>query len=304
MESLKTFHSPVGLRTLKTAVAVSASIILVEQYGTSADELLFGVMGAFAVMEPTFKGAVRGCIAQISSVVVGVILSLLMRALDIPGVVTAGVGIVIVMALYQLLRWRYSPVLPCLILVTICTKPELNAVVYGLERIWNTALGLLVGMGINVLVFPYDNSKKIQQAMAGLDGDLIRFLEDMFDGDEHMPDTEVLEKKINTLESNLAVFADQRLLRRRRQRLLLSQLRTCDEIVRALLLEVESLRSMERAGKLNQENRAALMALGAQIAPDDPERRFTVEDLVVNFHVAKVLKLREALKQELSQNKK
>ena len=39
---------PVGLRTLKTAVAVAASILLVERYGTSADELLFGVMGVFS----------------------------------------------------------------------------------------------------------------------------------------------------------------------------------------------------------------------------------------------------------------
>ena len=301
-EQRKKFHFPVGLRTLKTAVAVSAAILLVEQYGTSVDELLFGVMGAFAAMEPTFKAAVRGCVAQFTGVIVGVLLSLFMRALEIPGAVAAGVGIVMIMALYQLLSWKSSPVLPCLILVTICTKPELSAVTYGVERIWNTALGLGVGMIINMLVFPYDNSKKIQQAMVSLDKDLIHFLQDMFDGDEHRPATEEMEKKIEWLESQLATFADQRLLRRRHQKRTLARLRHCEDTARALLLEVETLRSIDHLARLNKENRSALRALGAEIPDVQPQNRFTVEDLVVNYHVARALELRQELKHELSGN--
>lgn len=303
-ERLRRFHSPVGLRTVKTALAVSVAILLVEQYGTSAEELLFGVMGAFSAMEPTIKASVRSCAAQFSGVLVGVLLSLILGALEIPGVVAAGIGIILVMATYQLLHWKSSPVLPCLILVTICTNPGMNAVIYGLERIWNTALGLGAGMVINALIFPYDNSKKIQSLMVSLDEDLIRFLEDMFDGDDHLPETLEMESKINLLERQLAMFADQRLPRRGRQRRLLTQLQSCEDTARALLIEVETLRGIVHVGKLNQENRAALRELGAKITDGDPNRRFTVEDLVVNYHVDKALKLREQLKNELSANKK
>jgi len=167
IQRLKQFHSPVGLRTLKTAAAVSAAILLVEQYGTSADELLFGVMGAFSAMEPTFKGSVRGCISQFMGVLMGVLLSLALRPLEVPGAVAAGIGIVLVMACYQVLRLRSSPVLPCLILVTICTKPELGAVVYGLERLWNTALGMGAGMAMGQMfagMFNQQNQQPVQQA--------------------------------------------------------------------------------------------------------------------------------------------
>lgn len=303
-ERRKQFHSPVGLRTIKTALAVSVAILLVEQYGTSAEELLFGVMGAFYAMEPTIKASIRSSAAQISGVLVGVLLSLVMRTLNMPGVIAAGIGIILVMATYQILRWKSSPVLPCLILVTICTNPAMDAVVYGLERIWNTALGLGAGMLINALIFPYDNSAKIQQLMVSLDEDLIRFLEDMFDGDDHLPETREMEGKIDLLERQLAVFADQRLLRRRRQRRLLTQFQGCEDTAHALLIEVETLRGIVHVGKLNQENRSALRKLGAQIADGEPDRRFTVEDLVVNYHVDKVLKLRMQLKEELSVNKK
>ena len=301
---MKRFHSPVGFRTIKTALAVSVAILLVEQYGTSAEELLFGVMGAFSAMEPTIKASIRGCAAQFTGVMVGVILSLILGTLSVPGVVAAGIGIILVMATYQLLHWKSSPVLPCLILVTICTNPGLDAVLYGLERLWNTTLGLGAGILINTLIFPYDNSKKIQQLMISLDEDLILFLEDMFDGDDHLPETAEMEAKINLLERQLVVFADQRLPRRGRQRKLLTQLKTCEDTARALLIEVETLRSIVHVGKLNQENRIALRELGAKIVDGDAGRRFTVEDLVVNYHVDKALKLRKQLKEELSFHKK
>ena len=303
MKRRKKIHFPVGLRTVKTAVAVAASIILVEMYGTSVDELLFGVMGAFAAMEPTFKASVRSSIAQITSVIIGVLLSLTMRAMNVPGVVAAAIGIILIMAMYQLMHRKSSPVLPCLILVTICTKPELSAVAYGAERIWNTALGLGVGMLINTLVFPYDTSKKSQQIMASLDEDLIHFLQDRFDGDDHFPETEEMEEKVESLERQLAMF-DQRLLRRRRQKRTLARLQRCEETARLLLLEMETLRTIERPGRLNQQNRAALQALGAEISEGAASNRFDVEDLVVNYHVARALELREQLKQELAGSNK
>lgn len=300
-EILKKIHIPIGLRTVKTAIAVAAAILMVERYGTSRDELLFGVMGAFSAMEPTFKASVRGCISQIGSVIIGVLLALTIRMLDIPGVIAAGAGIILVMALFQIFHWRISPVLPCLILVTICTDPDLSAVTYGAERIWNTALGLAVGMVINMLVFPYDNSRKIQQIMASLDSDLIHFLEDMFDGDDLLPKTEEMSRKIEALEAQLAMFADQRLLlRRRRQKRTLARLQHCEDTARALLLEVETLRSVDHTARLTRENWEDLQALGARIVEVPPENRFTVEDLVVNYHVARALKLRQQLKDTLS----
>lgn len=300
-ETLKKIHIPIGLRTVKTAIAVAAAILMVERYGTSRDELLFGVMGAFSAMEPTFKASVRGCISQIGSVIIGVLLALTIRMLDIPGVIAAGAGIILVMALFQIFHWRISPVLPCLILVTICTDPDLSAVTYGAERIWNTALGLAVGMVINMLVFPYDNSRKIQQIMASLDSDLIHFLEDMFDGDDLLPKTEEMSRKIEALEAQLAMFADQRLLlRRRRQKRTLARLQRCEDTARALLLEVETLRSVDHTARLTRENWEDLQALGARIVEVPPENRFTVEDLVVNYHVARALKLRQQLKDTLS----
>ena len=304
MRKKKRLRTLVGLRTLKTALAVSLSIVLVEQYGTSIDGLIFAVMGAFSAMEPTVKKAFRSCAAQFSGVAIGVLLAILIRMAEFSGVLSAGVGIILIMATYQLFHWKSSPVLPCLILVTICTNPELGAVVYGLERIWNTMIGMGIGMIINALIFPYDNSKKIRQSLLSLDDDLIRFLESMFDGDAYLPETEDMSQKMILLEQQVELYADQRLLRRRRQKRTLQRLKSCEDMAQELLTEVLALRMVNHSGRLNRENKAALRSLGADIPEEGSDNRFNVEDLVINYHVKRVLELREQLRSELSEQSK
>lgn len=56
---------------------------------------------------------------------------------------------------------------------------------------------------------------------------------------------------------------------------------------------------MERRGQLNQENRQALRALGAQVMEEAEDKGQQVEDVVVNYHVTRALCLRRELKRSL-----
>lgn len=302
-EWLHRFHVPVGLRTLKTALAVILALLVVQPYGASPAKVVFATIGAMSAVGPTFKASLQACLTQICGVLVGALLAIAMTGLGLPDMVAVGVGVVLILAGYQQLRLKLVPVLPCLILVNICLNPAVEAIPYSLGRIWDTAIGLGIGMLINTLVFPYDNSRKIRQIMVGLDKDLIGFLEDMFDGDSHLPETEELGRKIDLLEGQLILFSEQRLLRRKRQKRELMRLERCEDVAQALLIEVATLRNMEHLGRLNQENRQTLRALGAAIA-EQPAASDTTEDLVVNYHVGQALRLRQELRDRLAERGK
>ena len=301
---LKRFKIPVGMRTIKTALAIILALMVVEHYGASPAKVVFATIGAMSAVGPTFTASLLACLTQICGVVVGVLLALFMMALDIPDMVAVGIGVIVILGGYQYFRLKLVPVLPCLVLVNICLNPAVEAFSYSTGRIWDTAIGLAIGMLVNTLIFPYDNSRKIRQTMEGLDRDLISFLEDMFDGDEHLPETAELRKKIDALEGQLALFAEQRLLRRKRQKRELQRLRTCEDIAQELLVELATLRNMEQLGGLNEENRQALHALGAQIRDYCPLYASSVENTVVNYHIAQVLRLRQELKDKLAERKK
>lgn len=302
MKNLKKFH--IGLRTLKTATAVVIAMLLVTSYGTTTSRLIFAMLGAMAVMEPTLKDSIGSCLTQIFGVFFGAIAGVLLMLLPINSLVATGVGIVLVITIYNLLHIRFSPTLPCLMVVIICTTPDIQPLTYALGRLWDTAIGLGVGLIINSLIFPYNNTRKIRLTAESLDKEIILFLEDMFDGDNEYPDTEKMTSTIDTLARQLSIFSNQwLLLRLKRNRKRLEVFNICADKARQLVAQMEVLSRMEKHGKLNEENLNRLVENGALIRDVTVATQMTENDIITNYHVAQILALRSDLIDAIKQVK-
>jgi len=222
------FH--IGLRTVKTVLAVIVAMVIVDFYGTTSSKLVFAMLGAMAAIQPTFKDSLEACLTQIVGVLFGGVMGALLHMLPVPHLVATGIGIVMVITIYNSLRIRFTPSIACLIVVTLCTSEGMQPFSYAVGRIWDTAIGLAVGMAINTLIFPYDNSRQIHLLVDTLDKELLRFLEDMFDGDDVLPDSKAMTRTIDDMARQLKIFSNQRLvLRLRRQKEELEQFRLCGQ---------------------------------------------------------------------------
>lgn len=292
---------PIGLRTLKTAAAIVISMIIVDAYGASSSRLIFAMLGAMAAVQPTFKESVESCLTQISGVFLGALAGVLLLSLPIHPLVAAGIGVVLVIMVYNALHIRFSPSLPSFIVVLLCTTPGVQPLSYGLGRIWDTAIGLGVGMAINTLIFPYDNSRRIRSTIESLHKELILFLEDMFDGDNILPDAGDTSHTIDDMHKQLKIFENQKLMfHLRRQKKDLERFRQCEGKARELLAHMEVLSRMGVPGRLSEENRQRLISCGACVRDRRQLSSVMEKDIVTNYHVSRVLTLRlellEALK--------
>ena len=288
------FH--VGPRTIKTAAAVVLSMIIVELYGATASKLTFAMLGAMAAVQPTFKDSVESCLTQIIGVLFGAVAGVLLLLLPVHYLVATGIGLVLVITLYNALHIRFSPSLSCFLVVMICTTPGIEPMTYAFGRIWDTAIGLSVGMLINTMIFPYDNSRQIRSTVASLDEELIRFLEDMFDGDDVLPNVEKMSGEIDKMATQLRIFGNQRLiLKIKRQRLELKAFQACEGKARQLVAHMEVLCHMERPGRLTQENKDRLGGCAAVIRDERMLDEINEIDVVTNYHVERILSLRTEL---------
>lgn len=290
----------IGLRTIKTVAAVIISMILVDQFGTTTSRLIFAMLGAMAVVQPSFKESLESCLTQIVGVLFGAAVGILFMNLNLHPLAACACGMILVITAYNMLRIQFSPSLPCLIVVTLCTADEIAPVIYAAGRIWDTAIGLGVGMVINTVVFPYDNSKRIHGTVLSLEKEVIRFLEDMFDGDETMPDAAEMTAKIDELARQLTIFSNQKFLRDyHRKQKQLATFQVCAEKARQLTAHMEVLCHMGRAGNLSKATMKRLKDCGANIRDDHIRDAVQSVDVVANYHVAKILTLREELLQAL-----
>lgn len=295
------FH--IGPRTLKTAFAVTLSIIAVSFYGSSTSNLIFATIGALSAMGATFKESILSCVSQIAGVVFGVIAGVLLLSMHMPALLASGIGIIIVITFYNILHLRFSPSLACIVVVTICHMSDITPFVYAIERIWDTAIGLLVGMAINLLIFPYDNSKQIRNTIHRLDKELILYLEDMFDGDENLPNVNKMLTSMDEIEHGLRIFSDQKLLfHLKKQKNDLSSFLDCEEKARQLVVHLEILSSLSFPGVLSPYNKERLERNGAKIKDQRIPAEPTELDIVTNYHVSQVLVLRRELLNALREN--
>jgi len=290
----------IGLRTVKTAVAVVAAMLVVDLYGTTTSKLIFAMLGAMSTIMPSFKESLEACISQVIGVVFGALMGVLLLYLPISGLVACGIGIILVISLYNTLGIRYSPSLPCMIVVMLCTTPDIQPFTYAVGRIWDTAIGLAIGMAVNSLVFPYDNSSQIRSTVESLDHEVIRFLEDMFDGDEELPDAAEMTAVINAMARQLNTFSNQKLIMRlKRQKQEIENFKICEAKARELLARMEVLSHMGRPGRLDEENRRRLAACGADIRDMRPLDSVMERDVVTNYHIRQILRLRRELLEAL-----
>ena len=296
----KSIKFRIGMRTVKTALAVMIAITLVYFYGVTASRIVFAMLGAMEAMQPTVKASIRSCLTQVTGVVSGAVFGLILNVLGLHPLISAGIGIVMVITVYNALHVQFSPSLPCLIVVIICTSPDVLPIPYATGRIWDTLIGFAVGILINALVFPYDNRKQIRFTLESLDQELIRFLEDLFDGDDLLPDAELMAKTVSTMAAQMTVFSDQKLLMRiKRQREDISAFEGCEGKARELLARLEILSHMGTPGRLTEENKQALIDCGAVIKDERVLTDPTERDIVVNYHIKQILRLRKELTEAL-----
>lgn len=294
------FH--IGLRTVKTVISVVLAMIVVESYGATTSRLIFAMLGAMAAVQPTFKESLESCISQVVGVIFGALAGLILGQLPLHPLVATGIGMVMVITLYNALGIRFSPSLPCFIVVMLCVSPDIEPISYALGRIWDSTIGLTIGMLINTLIFPYDNSRQIRSTAESLERELIHFLEDLFDGDDVLPDETKMLRKTEQIGMQLSVFRNQRLfLHLRRQEKQIKSFETCEGKARELISRMVVLSQMGRPGRLSQENRKALELCGAMIRDDRHIDESTEKDIVTNYHVRQILRLRQELMEELGE---
>lgn len=288
----------IGRRTFKSAIAVILALAVVSMFGTtsSTSRMVFAMLGAMSAMENTFKQSVDACKAQIVGMILGAIVAAGLSLVPINSLLTVGLGVVLIIVIYNVLGIYYSPNLPCLVVVMSCMNADVYPFEYALGRLWDTAIGLAIGMVINVLILPYDNSLKIRQAIEYLEKEVITFLEEMFDGDKEYPDVEKMRNTINDMAGQLGIYSNQWLpfsVKQDKQKL--EVFLKCENKARELMAQMEVLSQMENPGRLDPDIRKRLEDSGADIRDRRKIIRYEEEDIITNYHVGKILDLRDEL---------
>lgn len=303
----------IGLRTMKTAAAVILSMGLIIVSGSDTSKIIFAMLGAMAAMEHTFKESVEACLTQFVGMFFGAIAGILLRALPIYPLFSAGIGIILVIILYNGMHIRFSPSLPCLIVVIMCMTPDIQPLDYALGRLWASGIGLGVGLFINIFIFPYDNSRQICRLFQSMKEQTKRELSLIFGEQDGTSQLHRMQELQNVLKAQVKLFSEQTiLLSEEKKRKQLESLEACLAITGQMLSQMEVLLSLATPGEISESNWELLLHYGFSL----PERKKLGEkeekgniflekqeeeqqkkvDLITNYILEQILNLYQQLK--------
>lgn len=169
------FHIKLGMRTIKTLIAVAICIISLSFFGV--EDPFFACIATIFVIQGDKDGSVKNAKNRVWGTVFGSIMSnivlVCLNFLPYNAYVQTLATCLSIFLLIQVALYFNKPaaIFPgCIVICAIlCTTTNINIPLwYGLKRTIYTMYGAIIGLLVNLYVFPYDPNapKEVQQVEA------------------------------------------------------------------------------------------------------------------------------------------
>lgn len=291
-----------GLRTAKTALAVALALLFAALRNSPAP--IFAGIGAIVAMSRTLEDSVRACLTQLAGITCGMALACVLRALvpnSVPAVLYAavgGVGIVLVILCCNALKLDFAIPLSCIVFVSIWVmNPEYNYLLYGLNRLLDTSMGLVTALIINVGLRPYNNGTRISR--------MLTHIQQLFPGyvdarvlHGQYPDLAPLNQKLAALDAELRIFEKQpppsllhRSALRAARREDAAYMRGCQQLLIKMSSELSAMCNMDFSPPPSPHNGERLAQLGLTVPEHIAQscKCGETDIIVLNFHLKNLL---------------
>lgn len=286
-------HVHIGLRTFKTALAVTLSLMLASLIGSYSP--VYAGIGAILAVTRTVRDSLKQALTQYTGLLIGGVVgfALILIFNQTP---PWGIGLGIITAISLCIRFKadFAASTACFIVLSACISTGDNVMHEMLYRLMDTTLGLTVGLAVNILIKPYNNKPHILKLLGEMAGLIPNLVEECVVCSRY-PDLVPFEKKLRQLEEELAIFRQQRFGQTQSRRSDIAFLEGLEQLVVRMYQELAAICFMDSFGIPNGPNRLRLEVLGIDL-PDEIVRKCSVKDTtVLNFHLEKLLDARDFL---------
>lgn len=286
MKPLQPHRIHIGLRTVKTGLAVAIALLIAGLRDAAMP--ILAAIGAIGAMSRTLHDSWEVCLTQFAGILIGCTLAyfyvtLLPFCRD-PAAI--GLGLIGIITLCNFLRLDYAISLSCIIFVSICLSGD-DVLWYAVNRFADTSTGLAVAYAVNALIKPYNNRGAILREIDAFLSELTPLLRDRVAA-EHYPNLDVLHERLLHLDAELEIYEQQSFPLRKERRGDCIYLRGCQQLAERIMQEFDALCMMDVPGVLSQENFQRLEARGMDL-PRPKRAGQDAHSSVMNYHLGNLL---------------
>ncbi len=278
-----------GLRTIKTALAVTLALTIAGLLGSAMP--IFSAIGAISAMSRTLKDALTACLTQLTGCVVGCVIGCLFLVMfpHTPPILI-GLGVILVILLGLRLHSEFAIPLSCIVFVSICLYEAGSPFFYAASRFGDTSIGLMIALAVNMLIKPYNNRARIAGMLTHIVQAFPDYLQErVLHG--HYPDLTPLRNSLDRLDAELSLYEDQSYPNKENRHAIGIYLRGCQQLAERMYDEMKALCLMDSPGLPDVACVARLSAMGiaAENVTTCQAGQQREEDIVLAYHAGNLL---------------
>lgn len=277
----------IGMRTFKTGLSVTLSIILSELLNLKSP-VLVGIAAIVSMQSSVNESFIAGKNRMLGTFV-GAVVGLFFSFLLPHNYFFLGLGIVLVIYIHNLFKWKQSLSLSAIVflIVFMYQEGEYSRLIYAINRLLDTSIGVIVSMLVNYFIAQPDNKQSfnyiknhIYTVMKGLIYHLITNINQL-DNRVFIDQLDVYDTSFEALKNELHMDSSNSSTTRSA----LFIVTILEKIEKNLLTLLE----LNIIPILNEEN----LTLFEGLYSEDyigPERESTDTDIIYNYHINKIFK--------------
>lgn len=276
----------VGMRTIKTAIAVSLTILISQLFNLKSP--FFAGIAAVISMQSSVTESFNTGRNRMYGTIIGAIIALLFSLIAPENPFFIGIGIIIIIYICNIFGWKKSVQISNIVFLSIILNYEEGSRVnYAFYRTLDTLIGVIIGTLINYFILPPNMEDRIKRSLSNMYSQVKDMVENIIWNEEHVA-LEGFRKSLVNMEENYNIL-------KREVKLNLCKTDNCFNFQHVFELfentynHLSIITSIEKLPYIDDVNKKSLRELFNREIPSPPERTKDNVDLVYNYHLEKIL---------------
>ncbi len=271
----------IGMRSIKTAISVFICLILSKLF--NVEYPFYAAIAAVISMQSSITNSLKVGKNRMLGTFIGAVVGLLLALIKPESIILTSIGIIIVIYICNLLKWKGSVSIAGIVFISIMVNlGERDPLFYSINRLADTLLGIIVAMAVNYFIVPPKYIDKINKN-CDLLIDKVNALVKQSICFGNQIDIKALEEGTFNLHEQINASLDE-LNKKRELDRVYDILSSCSTIYEHLKM----IQSIDGSHDLNEDNSESLRKLyDTDIESVDYERND--RSIVYNYHVSNII---------------
>lgn len=276
----------VGMRTIKTVLAVSFTIFISEIFKLRSP--FFAAIAAIIAMQTSVSESLGAGKDRMYGTILGAFIALLYTLVAPENPFFIGIAIFIIIYICNLAGWEKSVSISTMVFLSIVLNyKEGSRLDYAFFRTLDTLIGLIIGTLINYFIHPPSLEDNIEESIDQMYKEFKNMVKAIIWKEENLPLEKLRKSLIDTEETYDILKSDIKLH-------LNKTLNSCDfddvlESFESIYNHLSIIYTIDRTPNINEDNKNSLKKLFNNDIPphgNDGDHRL---DIIYNYHLEKIL---------------